>query len=115
MSAPAVSAAQCAAAYEHPAVTGCSATSASRREALTRRAFELWGSTQRSGARCRERRRTSVLLAAGGHGCRSVGVEYGARQPRRESAPRSRISRIASSSWQATPARFRSRTPSSTS
>jgi arsenite methyltransferase len=79
MSAPAMSAAQCAAAYEHPAVRwllGGELHPGGR--ALTRRAFELvgLGATDRvldvgSGDG------TTVLLAAGEHGCRGVGVEYG--------------------------------------
>ena len=79
MSAPAVSAAQCAAAYEHPAVRWLLGGELHPGgKALTRRAFELVGldATDRvldvgSGDG------TTVLLAAGEHGCQSVGVEYG--------------------------------------
>ena len=79
MSAPAVSAAQCAAAYEHPAVRWLLGGELHPGgKALTRRAFELVGLD--AGDRVLDVGSgdgTTVLLAAGEHGCRAVGVEYG--------------------------------------
>jgi arsenite methyltransferase len=79
VNAPAVSAAQCAAVYEHPAVRWLLGGELHPGgKALTRRAFELVGLDARdrvldvgSGDG------TTVLLAAGEHGCHGVGVEYG--------------------------------------
>jgi SAM-dependent methyltransferase len=79
VSAPAVSAVQCAAVYEHPAVRWLLGGELHPGgKALTRRAFELVGLG--AGDRMLDIGSgdgTSVLLAAGEHGCRGVGVEYG--------------------------------------
>ena len=75
MSAPAVSAAQCAAAYEHPAVRWLLGGELHPGgKALTRRAFELVGLDAPIGVLdVGSGDGTTVLLAAGEHGCQSVG------------------------------------------